>query len=365
MNKYTGGTPEMYDTSHFKVTEKRKKDHLEMLKTKPVEAKWATTLFECVTLIHSSLPELSWEELDISAEFSGKRFAAPLFITGMTGGAEEAGKINKAMAHVAEKLNIGFGLGSQRAMLENKDIAASYQVRDVAPNIFLAGNIGGVQLAKTPLCKVRELCDAVGANALCVHLNPAQEMLQPEGDRDFRGVIESVSRAVRELGLPVIVKETGAGIGRETAVRLAGAGVRFLDIAGLGGTSWVGVEILRSGKNEDPGASAFWDWGIPTAASLIEVRGLGFETICSGGIRTGLEAAKALAMGATLVGIAAPLLRAYHTDGEKGVEETLLSVIEGIKSVMVLTGCRTIAELRRAPCVIRGPLREWTEARRM
>ena len=344
-------------------TEKRKREHLAPFKDTGVPARKATTWLECVHLVHQPLPELALDEVDISVTFAGHPFRAPLFITGMTGGTEEARAVNRTLARVAERMGIGFGLGSQRAMVEDPTLAETYAVRDCAPNVFLAGNIGGVQLARLPLATVQDMVSRVQADALCVHLNPAQELVQAGGDRDFRGVASAIKEAVAHLTVPIIVKEVGCGVSREAARRLIDLGVRHLDTAGLGGTSWVGVELLRGGRDSDPDLAAFWDWGIPTAASVLEVAGLGLEVIASGGIRTGLDAARAIALGATLVGVAAPVLQAYFLGGEALVQARLEAIVMGIKQAMLLTGSRDIWAFQKAPKVLLTPLLEWVRQR--
>ncbi|MBM4398577.1 MAG: type 2 isopentenyl-diphosphate Delta-isomerase [Deltaproteobacteria bacterium] len=343
--------------------ERRKQEHLAPFRKGGVAAREATTWLECVRLVHCALPDLSVADVDLSTSFAGRTLRAPLFVTGMTGGTPEARLLNAEVARVAGRLGIGFGLGSQRAMIVDPGLAPTYEVRAAAPDVFLAGNIGGVQLASLPLEAVARMLETVGADALCVHLNPAQELVQPEGDRDFRGVLDAIRRAVRGLPVPVIVKEVGAGISRETAIRLRDAGVRCLDVAGVGGTSWVGVEAVRRGSESDPELRALWDWGLPTAAAVAEVADLGLEVIASGGIRTGVEAARALALGASVAGVAAPVASAWFEGGEEAVERVLSRMIDGVRAAFVLTGSRSLADLRAAPRIVTGPLREWIEAR--
>jgi isopentenyl-diphosphate delta-isomerase len=350
-------------TTRGSRTERRKRDHLDLFRGGGVPAGGVTTWLECVRLVHQALPEIGLADLDISTAFCGRRFRAPFFITGMTGGTKEARALNRALARAAEEHGAGFGLGSQRAMLENPRLGSTYDVRSVAPKVFLAGNIGGVQAAETPPGRIRAMIGRVGADALCVHLNPAQEMAQPEGDRAFSGVVDGIARLVREARVPIIVKETGAGLSREAAERLKAVGVRHVDAAGAGGTSWVTVEVLRRGKQGDPGLSEFGGWGIPTAAALLEVGGMGFEVIASGGIRTGLDAARAISLGATLVGVAAPTIAACFKGGTRSVHALLTMLEDGLKTAMLLTGCRTLADLRKAPRVITGNLLEWQRQR--
>lgn len=319
-----------------------------------------TTWFEHVYLVHQALPDLSTDDIDLSQTFAGHVFAAPLFISGMTGGIERAAPLNRAFARVASRLGIPFGVGSQRAMLENPELTRTYCVRDVARDVFLVGNIGATALLKYSFSKIFDALDAIEANAVCVHLNPAQELAQPDGDRDFRGLLEAISDFVRASKRPVIVKEVGCGISRETGLALRKAGVAFVDVAGAGGTSFVRVE--RDGSREGQW-SALFGWGIPTAASLLEVCDLGFEVIGSGGIRTGLDAAKAIALGAKMVGVGAPLIQAWARGGEEAVWAWIRDVLEGLKIVMALTGSKNLAALSKTPKVIVGPLAEWARAR--
>jgi len=341
-------------------TERRKRDHLEPFRRGGVPARAATTWLEHVWLEHCALPELAADELDLSTEFAGRSFRAPLFVTGMTGGTPEAGRINAELAAVAERLGLGFGLGSMRAMFERPELLASYQVRAAAPRVFLAGNLGAAQLRTLGLARVREGLAAVGADALCVHLNPAQELAQPEGERDFRGLGAAIAEAVAGLGLPVIVKETGAGLGRRAGRALRELGVRWVDAAGVGGTSWVGVELARQGAVAR-GLDCFWDWGVPTAAAVAELVDEGLEVQASGGVRTGLDVARALALGARLAGLAAPVLGAYFQGGPAAAERLLDGVLEGLRAAMLLTGCRDLGALRAAPRRLVGPLRAWLE----
>jgi len=343
------------------IIAQRKRDHLEPFRRGGVEARQVSSWLEHVHLIHSALPELSMEQIDLGARFCGRHFAAPLFITGMTGGTDEAGRINRELACVAQSLGIGFGLGSGRAMLVDPGLVQTYQVREAAPDVFLAWNLGGVQLRHTPIDDIRAALDTLAADALCVHLNPAQELMQPEGDRDFTGVLDAISALVTTLDRPVIVKETGAGISRRVGLALREVGVRHIDVAGCGGTSWVGVEVIRHQRQQDPEALALWDWGIPTAAAVADLADSGLSLIASGGVRTGLDAARALALGAELAGLAAPVLTAWFNEGAGGVERLLTSMLTGLRGAMLLTGCGDLAALRRAERVVTGPLRDWLD----
>lgn len=345
----------------------RKDDHLDLALKADVGFR-RTTLLEEVELMHCSLPELAWEELDLGVRFLGKRLRAPLLIAAMTGGSERASEINQKLAAIAEERGWAMGLGSQRAMVRTGKVdplvAKSYQIRNVAPSIPLLANIGAVQARDMPQGLILELIDAVSADALCIHLNPAQELIQSDGDRDFRGCFERIRELSSELPVPVIVKETGNGISGAVALKLRQAGVRHVDVSGSGGTSWVGVETHRAEPEEKTRGELFWDWGIPTAASLIQVADLGFETvIATGGIKNGLEVARAVALGAHLAGLARPILQALDQGGIPGALRTLERIENELRVAMLLTGSKNMAELRRAPRVLGPRLSAWQTKR--
>jgi isopentenyl-diphosphate delta-isomerase len=349
----------MSDSSSIR---RRKNEHLEICRRQPVEFRLKRTWLEHVELVHQALPAFSAEALDISVEFLGRKLAAPFLIGAMTGGTPESLSVNRNLAKLAARKGIGLALGSQRAMVADDSLARTYQVRDVAPDILLLGNIGLSQAARMKPSEVAGLVKRIGADGICLHLNAAMEMVQRGGDAPPRGSSAAIGLLCRELGDRLIVKETGCGLSRETASHLARLGVRTLDVAGAGGTSWVRVENLRNGS-----ASARLDeleeWGIPTAASLLEVRGLKVRVIASGGLRTGFDLAKSLALGATLGSAALPLLRALDRGGPGAAERWLDSVFDGLRAAMLLTGCRNLAALRAAPVVISGPLLEWANVR--
>jgi isopentenyl-diphosphate Delta-isomerase len=283
----------------------RKRDHLALAVSGDVGFRAKSTLLDCVELVHDALPELDADAIDTGVHVFGKRLRVPILITGMTGGTEQAGTINRQLAVIAEERGCAFGLGSQRPMIGNSEVAKSFQVRDVAPNALILANLGVVQAARMTTEEVRELTLAVGADALCVHLNPAQESAQPGGDRDFRGGLDTFRRLTAELGVPVIAKETGSGIGPNVVRRLAATGVRDVDVSGAGGTSWVAVEMHRAEGEQRLLAQRFREWGIPTAVCVVTAASLGLRTlIASGGIANGLDGARALALGATLFGFA-------------------------------------------------------------
>lgn len=339
----------------------RKADHLDLATQGDVGFRQRTTLFECVELVHDALPELSVDAIDLSCTLLGKRLKAPILIAAMTGGTERAQRINRELASIAEERGYAFGLGSQRAILKNRDSLSTYGVRDVMPTALLLGNLGIVQASKLTTEEVRDLVGLVNADALCVHLNPAMEVVQAEGDRDFRGGLDTLERLGRELGVPVIAKETGCGLSGGVADRLRARGVRHVDVSGAGGTSWVAVEMHRaSGANKALGET-FRDWGIPTAASVALVARRGFDTIfATGGIKDGLDIAKAVALGASAGGIARGALQALETGGGRAGAVAFFERIEAeIRTAMLLVGAKDLAALRQAPRLVRGDLAAW------
>ena len=340
----------------------RKADHLAITASGAGAFRRGSLLDE-VNLIHAALPEMDAEAIDVGATLLGRALSAPLMLTGMTGGTEEASAINKHLAVVAERLGLPFGLGSMRAMVVKPELTRTYQVRDVAPDVFLLGNFGVVQVAQMTTAEVRAALAEVDANALCIHLNPAQEMAQPGGDRDFRGGLAAIKRLQDELGLPVLVKETGCGLAPAIVRSLDDLGVGAIDVSGAGGTSWVAVEAQRSESTsvEQAVGQDFWDWGIPTAAAVAWARQQNPHAtlIASGGIRSGLDAARALALGADIVGVAQPALKALKDHGPQGAERYLQGIIAGIRTACLLTGSTSAKQLRYAPKVVGPNLASW------
>jgi isopentenyl-diphosphate delta-isomerase len=338
----------------------RKADHLDLAIAGNVGFREKTTLLECVRLVHDALPELAFDDVELSTKVLGKELRAPILIAGMTGGTERAERINRELASIAEERGYAFGLGSQRAMHKKKASRSTYAVRDVAPGVLLLGNLGVVQAAQMKSAEVRELCDAVGADALCVHLNPAMELVQEEGDRDFRGGLAAIERLQNELGLPLVVKETGCGISASVATRLRAVGVRHVDVSGAGGTSWVGVETERASAERRALGEAFWDWGIPTAASVALCARQGFETIiATGGLGSGLDVARALALGARLGGIARYALQALDAGGRAGCVAFFERVETELRTAMLLSGAGSVGALATTPRLLTGELAEW------
>lgn len=337
----------------------RKDDHLELAISGDVGFKRTTTLFEDVRLVHDALPELTMAELDTSVELMGKRLRAPILIAAMTGGSERAERINKELASIAEERGYAFGLGSQRAMHKHPAKGGTYAVRDVAPSALLLGNLGLVQAAQMSDADVLGLVERVGADALCLHLNPAQELIQEEGDRDFRGGLNTIARLLA-LGLRVVVKETGCGLSGSVAARVRALGVEYVDVSGAGGTSWVAVETHRASEARRPLGQTFWEWGIPTAASVALCAPHGFLGIfATGGISSGLEIAKAIALGASAGGVARRALQALDAGGPEGARHFFERVEAELRAAMLLTGSRNLAALRRAPRLLSGELAEW------
>ncbi len=338
----------------------RKKDHLALCAGDNVNFREKTSLFEQVELVHNALPELHADAVDSSVELLGKRLSAPIVIAAMTGGTDEAAPINQDLARAADALGLGFGLGSQRAMFVRPHTAWTFKVRERAPNVLLLGNLGVVQARQMSTGQILELCRETGSDALCIHLNPAMEIVQPGGDRDFSGGLDTIRRLVHELPIPIVVKETGCGLSRGAATLIKDCGVRHVDVSGSGGTSWVAVEAHRA---VDPGerelADELWDWGIPTAASLVQIHGLGLHTIATGGLRSGTDIAKAVALGATAGGLAAPVLKAHRAGGYDGAVQFLQRLIHTVRSIMLLTGSRDVAALQRCPRILGPALARW------
>ena len=348
------------------MIEARKADHLRICAEMDVEfAK--STLLEEVHLVHRAMSNISLDEIDTTTKFMGRTLRAPLIISAMSGGTAGAEDLNRDLARAAQETGLGFCLGSQRPMLENPGLRKSYAVRRYAPDVPILGNLGLQQAAVAKPKDVLALVSSIEADGLAIHLNPAHEIRQEEGERSFPNGIRALQTLAHRLPGKLMVKETGCGISRPVAIELKKAGVRVLDTAGAGGTSWPRVESLRreirgqTGRLVCPRISRSWldEWGIPTAASILQVRDLGFELVGSGGIRTGLDVAKCLALGCDLAGMALPVLRAYRAGGYEGAVAFLQQVIADLKSVMLLVGAKDIRALKNQRPVITGALKEW------
>ncbi|HYH46315.1 MAG TPA: type 2 isopentenyl-diphosphate Delta-isomerase [Thermoanaerobaculia bacterium] len=294
---------------------------------------------------HAALPEIDMAEVDTSVEFLGRRLSAPLLISCMTGGTEMAGRINRNLAAAAEAMGVAVGVGSQRKALEDPEKADTFRVREAAPTAPLLANLGAVQLNYgMGVAECRQAVEMIGADALVLHLNPLQEALQPEGQCDFSGLLPKIGEVVRGVGVPVVAKEVGSGLSETVARALAGVGVRILDTAGTGGTSWARIEAARSGELDL--GELFAGWGIPTPLSIQEVRRVeGVTVIASGGLRNGLDLAKALALGADLGGMAYPFLAAA-TESPDQVADKVRRIVRELKICMFCLGLKTISGLR-------------------
>ncbi len=363
--------PDTFDaSSDIEVIKQRKKEGIDIPLQKNVQAKTTSTYLEYVRLVHNALPEVDYDDIDTSMTFLGKRFSAPIIIDSMTGGTDEATVINGRLGELAEKYGFGMGLGSQRAGLKSEELAATYSIaRKNAPNAFLIANIGGAQLSKGfTVDEAKKIVKMIGANALVVHLNPLQELVQPEGEPRYKGVLAQISELAKTIDVPLIVKEVGAGISKEVAIKLEMANISAINIAGAGGTTWAGVEKIRAESLKDDLkkhlGEMFWDWGIPTAASLIEVRrAVKLPLIASGGLRNGLEVAKCIALGASMAAMAYPFLQTAAQSRESlfAFADTILAEL---KSTMFLVGAKNIAALASSRYILTGMLAHEVSSRK-
>lgn len=346
------------------VTSKRKIEHLDICTRENVESKGSG--FDDIEFVHRCLPEVNKADISTKATFLGHSFNAPLMIASMTGGHPGTTEVNANLATAAEELGLGMGVGSQRAALEDPKLEDSYRiVREKAPHAFIYGNIGAPQLSQYTVEDLERAVEMIDADAMAIHLNFLQEAIQPEGEVDARGIIERIAEVAGGLSVPVIVKETGAGICHMDAYTLKKAGVAAIDVGGRGGTSWAGVEVFRARMELDELSEhlgmKFWDWGIPMAVSIIEAD-VGLPLIATGGIRDGIMITKALALGASMSSMALPLVAAARIGHEK-VKKILELYIEELKATMFLTGSRSVEDIKRAPVIISGKTRDALEAR--
>ena len=330
--------------------QKRKKEHVELSINQNVKYQKSTG-FDRFEFIHNALPEINSRDVELSAFLIGREFSFPLFISSMTGGYTEAGAVNTVIAEFCENENLPFGVGSQRVMLEDPSQEESFSVvRSHAPTAFIAANIGGAQLIGGLGEKnIRRMIDSIEADAVIVHLNPLQELIQPEGDRNFRGIEKGIEELVRKVECPVIVKETGAGISQDVAKRLLEIGVSIIDVAGAGGTSWAKVENLRS--NQTNPLHEFDDWGIPTVECIRQVEMLkseySFELIASGGIRNSFDIAIAMALGADFTATAQPIIKAIMEGGYEALDSLYMNWREQARYILTLLGCTSFNKLSK------------------
>ncbi|AIY90379.1 type 2 isopentenyl-diphosphate Delta-isomerase [Geoglobus acetivorans] len=345
------------------TTTKRKLDHINICLNEDVESSY--TGFGDVTFIHNPLPEVHYDEIDMEVSFLGKKLKAPFLIASMTGGHPETYEINKNLAIAVENAGIGMGVGSQRAGIEDETVANTFAVvREHAPNAFIYANIGLPQLIEKGIEYAEKAVEMIDADALAIHLNFLQEIVQPEGDRNAEGGFSIIREVASDLKVPVMIKETGAGIPREIAFSVREAGVKAIDIGGKGGTSWSGVEVYRIADelNRDV-ARDFWDWGIPTAFSIVDCHDV-LPVVATGGIRNGIDAAKAIALGAKIASSALPFLKPAKCSVED-VERKIRYFLDGLKKVLFLTGCTHVYDLHKTKIFVSGLLKEWIEFREL
>ncbi|MCS7145478.1 MAG: type 2 isopentenyl-diphosphate Delta-isomerase [Nitrososphaerota archaeon] len=347
--------------------EERKRDHIRIA-LESESAQRGSNWLEYVHMIPRAVPDINVNDVEISATFLGRWFSAPFLIEGMTGGTEEGARINAVLAAAAERARIPMGVGSQRAGIVRPELRYTFRAaREAGQGAFLIANIGAAQLVKHGVGLAWEAVKMIEADALAIHVNLIQEIIQPEGDREFRGFLKLARDVCREIGVPVIVKEVGCGISYEDAVALKNIGISAVDVAGKGGTSWIEIERMRAldaGRHDRARlAEVFTDWGIPTAASVLEaVKVEGLEVVGSGGIRNGLEVAKLLLLGASMGGMAMPFLRAA-VRGVEEVENLVRQLGEELKVTMALCGATNLAEFKKTQYILTGRLREWVEQR--
>jgi len=326
----------------------RKADHIRINLEEDVRS-GTTTGLETYRFIHQALPELNLEDINTKVEIFQRQLSAPILISSMTGGTEQAATINRNLAIAAQESRVALGLGSQRVALEHPEVASTFQVRKYAPDIVLLANLGAIQLNYSyGIDECRRAVEMVEADALILHLNPLQEAVQPEGDTHFAHLIGKIEEVCKKLEVPVIAKEVGWGISRQATNLLLSAGVSAIDVAGAGGTSWSQVEMHRAKDEYQVNlAAAFIDWGIPTAQSITNVKGNAphMTVIASGGLRTGIDIAKCIALGATLGGMASPFLKAA-VQSDKAVVQTIQELNREITICMFATGSRDINALQ-------------------
>lgn len=333
----------------------RKSQHLDIVLNGDVAARRTLTGLDAVQFEHSAAPELDLSAIDLSTAFLGRRLSAPFLISSMTGGPHRAQAINFALAEAAQTLGIAFAVGSQRIAVEGgEDAGFTRQLRTLAPSIPILANLGAAQIrGSSGLDHARRAVDMIGADALIIHLNPLQEAVQPGGDRDWTGVLAAIEQTVKVLRVPIVVKEVGCGLSATLAKRLTGIGVTTLDVAGAGGTSWAAVEAERAeNAREKAIAAAFRDWGIPTASAIAQVRAAcpHATVIASGGLKTGIDAAKSIRLGADLCGFAAGILEAA-LDSSQAVVSQFEIAIEQLRITCFCTGSANLIALRHAALV--------------
>jgi isopentenyl-diphosphate delta-isomerase type 2 len=304
-----------------------------------------STGFEGVHFIHDALPEIGEDEIDLTVDFLGQRVNAPIFISCMTGGSEKGFFANRELAKAAQEKGYAVGMGSIRILFDHPELFEHFHLKALAPDVPVLANIGGVQIRDGEHKRLFEIIKKLEVDSLVVHLNPGQELFQPEGDRDFRRIKDSIRRLCDEAPVPIIVKETGFGIRPQRVRNLLDSGVAYVDVAGAGGTNWVTVEAYRVPENERGEAEEFADWGIPTAILLACLKQNSGKILASGGLRTGLDVAKSIALGAHSAGLALPMIREVVSGGAEAAVRYLDRLENTLRSVLILTASRSPAEL--------------------
>jgi isopentenyl-diphosphate Delta-isomerase len=348
----------------------RKAEHLHLAATGDVNSGLGPGWTD-IRLVHHGLPRADLAAIDLGCSFLGHQLRAPLAIAAMTGGHADARTVNARLGAAAERFGLAMGVGSQRAALRRPELVPTYTAaRRAAPTAFLIANVGAAQFVPQdsgPPLTDQQLLDVIGmigANALAIHLNMLEETIQPEGDRRVAGIREALTHAAAFVNVPIIAKETGAGLSREVALELGGLGIRALDVGGAGGTSFAAIEAARAAARGDASraqlGAVYHEWGVPTAVSVVAAGAAGLPIIATGGVRTGLDAAKAIALGATLVGVGRPLLLAA-LKGDAAVDAWITQFLEELRVAVYLTGGRRAADLADAPRVILGSTRAWIE----
>jgi len=346
-------------------TEKRKRDHVEMILQENTAADH--NFWNDIHLVHNPLPEVDFDAIDTSTYFFEKKLAAPLIISSMTGGFGGGREINEALARGAAEVGVAMGVGSQRAAIEKPELEATYSVAAEYDVPVRFANLGAPQLVAQGtkraygIAEAKRAVDMVKAHGLIIHLNYLQEVVQPEGDKKAAGVLTAIETLAKEF--PIMAKETGAGVSRDAAYRLKTAGVRAIDVGGMGGTSFSAVEYYRAKKEESPMkarlGTTFWNWGIPTPASLL-LANVGLPLVATGGVRSGLDVARSIVLGGHLAGMAKPMLEAAK-QGHQAVVEELRAVIEELKAAMFLVGAKDLVELGKREALVLRPASDWME----
>jgi isopentenyl-diphosphate Delta-isomerase len=337
-------------------TVQRKAEHIRICLESDVQFQTKRSGFDQYQFRHSCLPELDYQDIDLGTKFLGKQLGAPILISSMTGGTQQAKEINYRLAEAAQTYKLAMGVGSQRVAIEQPQVAETFQIRQIAPDILLFANIGAVQLNyRYSIDECLRAVEMLAADALILHLNPLQECIQPQGDTNFKGLLDQIALVCDRLPVPVIIKEVGNGISADMAQRLMTAGVRAIDVAGAGGTSWAKVESERAKTAlQRRLGETFTDWGIPTTECIAAIHQIAptLPLIASGGVRNGLDIAKAIALGADIVGLALPFLQAADVSSS-AVNELVQILMAEIQTVLFCTGNHSLAALQQANCLDR------------